>query len=489
MKSFQTAEQVHNHAKKSVGKTILELNNNRTIKKTKSSVGDAFENWFDKKKDSDSKPDIEEAGVELKATAFKKLKNGQYSAKERLVLNIINYEKIVKETFENSHFLFKNRKIEIAFYEYLKNVPKDEWTIKEVVLYEMSKNKNDYEIIKQDWNIINDYVQRGKAHELSERLTQYLSPCTKGANAKTVRIQPFSNILAKQRAYSLKSGYMTSILRKYVFGNKKSESIIKDPFILKENNIEEIIKKKFEPYVGKSITELKELFNIHEISYQVNYKIAASILNLNGNFTSSKAFERVEEFEKACIVVKTIKFNENNVNKESMSFPAFKFEELSKESWVNELGEPQAEWHNYLLESRFLFVIIKTHKNIDYLKGIKFFSVPDKDLQGPIRKVWEDTVKKINEGVELKATPWGKKTRITNNFISLSDNLICHVRPHGSVSDYSEYGSSADKLPVKAKWINKPNDKRYSDQWMTSQSFWFNRDYIKEQVKDLLDTQ
>ena len=29
---------------------------------------------------------------------------------------------------------------------------------------------------------------------------------------------------------------------------------------------------------------------------------------------------RVEEFEKASIVVKTVQFNENNINKESMSF-------------------------------------------------------------------------------------------------------------------------------------------------------------------------
>lgn len=119
--------------------------------------------------------------------------------------------------------------MEIAFYEYLENVPRDKWTIHEVILYETSKNQKDYEIIKQDWEVITDYVKKGKAHELSERLTHYLSACTKGANAKTVRLQPYSDLPAKQRAYSLKSGYMTSILRKYVLGNETIESIIKDP--------------------------------------------------------------------------------------------------------------------------------------------------------------------------------------------------------------------------------------------------------------------
>lgn len=50
---------------------------------------------------------MEEAGVELKATPFKKLKSGKYSAKERLVLNIINYEKVAEEQFEESSFLYK----------------------------------------------------------------------------------------------------------------------------------------------------------------------------------------------------------------------------------------------------------------------------------------------------------------------------------------------------------------------------------------------
>src|SRR5699024_12719808 len=88
-----TKQQVHNRAKEAVGKTLMELNDGIPISGTKSSAGDAFETWFGKQKDSDSRPDMEEAGVELKATPIKKLKNGQYSSKERLVLNIINYDK------------------------------------------------------------------------------------------------------------------------------------------------------------------------------------------------------------------------------------------------------------------------------------------------------------------------------------------------------------------------------------------------------------
>lgn len=484
---FKSVEEVHNHAKKAVGKTIYELNGNQTLRETKGSYGAAFENWFGKERDNLSEPDIAEVGVELKMTPFRQLKNGKYSAKERLVLNIINYENMAEETFEDSHFIFKNRRLQIAFYEYLKHTPKDQWTIYETILYEMAKNPKDYEVIKNDWKIIKRYVDEGRAHELSESLTSYLGACTKGASAKSVRTQPYSNIPAKQRAYSFKGSYMTSILRKYIFGEEKSDSIVKDLFELKEKDIKTIILERFEPHIGKSIKQLKSEFNITKDSYQSNYLIASAILDLDGEYGSGKAFKQVEEFEKASIELKTVKFNQNNVNRESMSFPAFNFKELADEEWINDEGEPSAEWHNFLLDTLFLFFVVKTENGIDYFKGVKFFSVPDADLQGLIREVWEDTVKKIKEGVQLKAVPWGGNYRIENNFVEKSDEMISHVRPHESKADYSVNGVCADELPAKIQWTNKPDSDKYSDYWMTKQCFWLNNSYIKEQVEELLD--
>lgn len=489
MTEYKTKQQVHNRAKEAVGKTLKELNGGITITGTKSSAGDAFETWFGKKKDSDSKPDMEEAGVELKATPIKKLKNGQYSSKERLVLNIINYDKVAEENFEESSFLYKNGTIELAFYEYIKEDIRDNWLIKEAILYEMKHNPIDYEIIKQDWHIIHDYIRSGKAHELSEGLTNYLSPCTKGATSKSVRNQPYSDIKAKQRAFSFKSGYMTSLLRKYVLGDEKIDSIIKDKFEIEEKSIEDIVQEKFRPYIGWSIEDLCNHFNIKQGAYNLNYRIASAILNLKGKITTSNPFPKVEEFEKSSIVVKTIKFNENNQNKESMSFESFKFEELAHESWVDENGFPSAQWHNFLLETRFLFFVVKTEGEKDVFKGIKFFSMPEEDIEGPVKEMWQDTVDKINDGIILEAVPDKTTTdgwKIKNNFVNKSDQLICHVRPHETKRDYRENGKYANKLPQPIRWINKPNSDDYSNEWMTKQSFWINNDYIKKQVEELL---
>ena len=76
---------------------------------------------------------------------------------------------------------------------------------------EWSFPSTDLEIIKKDWELITKKIAEGKAHELSEGDTFYLGACTKGANALSVRKQPFSEIPAKQRAYSFKRTVFTII--------------------------------------------------------------------------------------------------------------------------------------------------------------------------------------------------------------------------------------------------------------------------------------
>ena len=67
-------------------------------------------------------------------------------------------------------------------------------------------------IIKQDYETIVSKIKAGKAHELSEGDTLYLAACRKGQKGDSLRKQPFSDIGAPQRAFSLKPAYMRTIL-------------------------------------------------------------------------------------------------------------------------------------------------------------------------------------------------------------------------------------------------------------------------------------
>jgi len=476
--TYKDKYEVHKKACEIVGRDFGDLSKILKIKKTKNSVGDLFEAWFGKSKDSASAPDLGVA--ELKATPYKKLKNGQYSAKERLVLNIINYMDIVNENFDSSHFLYKNKVIELAFYEYIKATPRDKWSFSNVALYEMEMNPVDFAIIHKDWLIIQQCVRNGKAEELSESMTSYLSACTKGANANSVRKQPYSIVDAKQRAFSLKSSYMTQLLRKYILGDKKIESIITDQYEAEKYSLSDIIKSRFSPYIGKNTKKISRELNIlKNESKQFNKVLVRGMLGLNTE--NSDKINHINELNKASFQIKTIQFDVRGVNKESMSLPAFKFKDLASQSWVDSDGAPSANLNLTLSESKFIFVVFqKNKKGENIFKGVKFFTIPEEDINGDIKKVWQDTKNKINTGVNLIFN--GKK--VENNFVNKKDNMIIHVRPHSGKASYVE-STNSNKLPTPAKWENKPSE--YSNVYMTNQCFFINSNYIKKAVKDLID--
>ena len=504
MMHYTTKEEVHNRAKDSLGLSMDKIYETSgvydTNVKNKNYIGDAFELWMGVAKNSRAEADLPEVGVELKATPYKILKNGQYSAKERLVLNIINYMNEANATFETSSFSHKDKLMELAFYHHNTNKPKNLWTFDEAILF--SFPEKDLQIIKHDWEIIHQAILDGKAHELSEGMTDYLGACTKGASKKSVKQQPFSPIMAKQRAYCLKAGYMTSILRNYVFGDQQDPAIQKHKFELNAqkdkkkvgsqpeqiatseelatSSLDEIILKRLNSFKGLSVAELKSKLNINVTGTpkQLNSILIARMLNLKGDSANE-----AEEIQKADIQIKTISLKSNGKIKESMSFPAFKFNEV-----VNQSFEDSDFYDN--LTKRFLFPVFKRLKNqkpsddeIIFL-GAKFWYLPEKDLE-IIKGVYDDTAQTLRNGVQLEV----RNGRVYNNFVPASANQVSHVRPHTSQTQYVQ-GKYSNELPTPATWINRPdNDEKFdpSGRYMTTQCFWLNSTYLDEQITDITE--
>ena len=101
-------------AKSAIGKSIKDIMKEEIITIdshgiNKGGLGQLVEQYlFGIQNNSESEPDFMPAGIELKVTPYKKIKGGKLSAKERLVLNIINYMDEWKNDFKDSHFWFKN---------------------------------------------------------------------------------------------------------------------------------------------------------------------------------------------------------------------------------------------------------------------------------------------------------------------------------------------------------------------------------------------
>lgn len=438
----------------------LDLTGRLKNKNAKGGLGQVVEeSYFGYQINSDERPDFEHLNVELKVTPFKRNKNGSLSAKERLVLNIINYLEEINYDFYNSSFWRKNRKLLLMFYEWLPNTDRKDYKIIKSLLF--TYPEDDLEIIKQDWQTIVAKIKEGKAHELSEGDTNYLGACTKGANRNQLRQQPFSDKLAMQRAFSLKQSYMTVLVRKYIYKEKLQR--FTDSEELKEKSLLEILTDKFSPHMGKTIKEIAKEFDIHynPRSKSIVPSIISALLGIKGT-----KLNNIEEFAKANIEFKTIRLELNGKPKESMSFENIDFHQWTNEIWEN------SYIRNRFLESKFLFVIFEYRERKEenpnrnlFLKGIKLWNMPISTIEKEIKELWKEINLKIYKGIDIQYKKRGKTIIETNDLPKVGFNGVAHVRPKGS--------SGKDKMLL-------PNGQR-----ITKQCYWLNNNYIADVVTNL----
>jgi len=449
-----------NYAKLLKDKTLRQvcdvdlIKNNR---KGKGHFGQILEEfYFQYKPNSEAEADFAIAGLELKSSPLKQLQNKEFRSKERLVLNIINYLEVVNQDFETSSFWKKNANILLVFYLHQTGYDILDYLIK--LVDEWSFPNTDLEIIKKDWKLIKQKITDGKAHELSEGDTFYLGACTKGANAGSTRKQPFSDIPAKQRAYSLKQGYVNHIIAS--IANESSGiygKLIPSVAVARDQTIEEIVISKFSRFYGLSDEQICNVF-----AYDYKPSVKSFYANLTKVILGIELDKVIEEFEKAEIEVKTIRIEEDNSIEQSISFPAFEFEKVYSESWASSTL-------NKLVEGKFLFIFFKKNGSNYFLEKVKFWNMPYSDRK-EVRKVWLKTKKIIQTGNiirEVKTNKSGKLIRY-NNFPKLSESKVSHVRPHGQ--------NSKDTYPLPVS-ENSTGAKEY-----TKQCFWLNWDYVKDEI-------
>lgn len=170
----------------------------------------------------------------------------------------------------------------------------------------------------------------------------------------------------------------------------------------------------------------------------------------------------IEEFEKAKIIVKTVRLKENNLPKEDISFSNFKYEEIVNQDWED------SDFKN-VLEHKFLFVFFQFENEKLILRKVKFWNMPYLDLI-EVEKVWAKTKQIVAKGdivKEIKTNKKGKEIRFTN-FPSKKFSSISHVRPH------AKNASDIFSLPK--------IDKLTKSKEYTKHCFWLNNTYVKNEI-------
>lgn len=455
-----SAQSILDYGMKLLGHSLRELHPDAKIFNGKGGLGTSVEYYhYDYEPNSESRPDFPEAGLELKCTPLKLLADNSMGSKERLVLNIINFIEEADKTFETSSFWNKNKFLLLMFYLHESGVDPVDMLFKLIRTWKFPEE--DLKIIRDDWDKIHSMILAGKADELTEGLTFYLAACMKGSKAgEEMREQPYSEKLAQQRAYSLKSGYINKILlASYLDTNirqqlnisskrldalqKKysSENIVKNAKVYKRGEtFEELIERKMRPYYGKTVEKI-----VNELGVELNpsskdfaYHVCRAMLGVKS--------KKIQEFENAGVSLKTVVLEANrNYIKESMSFPYIRFVDIVNQDWED------SNWYN-LLTSKFFFVVFrKSNDGVKYymtLEKVFFWNMPRTDLD-IAEELWNDTKRKVMNSDY-------------DNFITTKSHPVCHIRPHGT----------------KGQTVDTPQGIR-----VQPKCFWLNNDYILDIVK------
>jgi DNA mismatch repair protein MutH len=216
--------------------------------------------------------------------------------------------------------------------------------------------------------------------------------------------------------------------------------------------IEDIVIAKFKPYYNKSIEQI-----LAKTGVEINTKAKSFYANLTKAILGIELDKKIEEFEKAEIIVKTVRLKENNLPKEDLSFATFKYDEIVNEEWEDSNFKD-------ILEHKFLFVFYQFEGENLILRKVKFWNMPFADIQ-EAEKVWARTKEIVTSGNIVEKIIKG--TRHTN-FPNKSFNPVSHVRPH------AKNAQDTYSLPI--------NDILTKAEEYTKHCFWLNSAYVRDEI-------
>lgn len=450
MKSFSTelgyddsdVESVVNYAEKIVGKSLREALGVEDLddpRVKRGAFGSALETlYFKIPANSNAEADFTKIGVELKSTPMKLTKKGDYSAKERLVLSMIDYFSLPEEQWVESHLLAKISRMLLVAYLFEKDKNPVDYQVLLAKLWELSQD--DIVQLRSDWELIQEKVRRGQAHTISSGDTMYLEACTKAANSTITRKQPFSDEPAKPRAWAFKRSYidviLNGMLNAHEIERKQSEA---------DMDLLGLVKKRFAPYMNRTLTSLAEGlgYSNTRLPKHIGSLIVKSILGVDKE-------SEIAEFVKAGIVPKVIRLKRNGKPKESLSFPRFSYRDLVEQDFE------QSEFSEQLAQKYLFVVFCEDESNLGEfrLADVLFWQMPDSDLV-EARACYDLMRERVIDG---RASESVKST----------ENRCCHVRP---------------KARNKADTAVTPRGET-----VVKKSFWLNAGYVGDEISRVLNS-
>ena len=439
------------------GKSLIELCgiNSKKNYNGKGGLGNKIEELhYQIANNSNPEPDVANLNIEIKTNPLKQNLNKEIVPKESVALGMIDFTKLVTESFESSSYIKKNKNI--LFNMYLYNPNQSDYEYKFLLVDLIELNEIDKIVIRRDWEFIRDKVKRLEAHKLSQSDTQYLIALTKGQ--RNQQAQPYLNgrAKAKRRAFAYKASYIKHLISNYQFNSKKgcfeykrnnnTFTLLKDKH---GGNIESAVTEKFSPFINKTDFEIAEHFNQKNVFLLKKDKARwhwNTSLILTGKRKKNLS-KHIEEFSKSGLTVKTIRVNKDSLPLEEVSFRTQDYQITEQSTWEDSsLFEEMSR--------KFLWVVYKeSNENNFILQKVIFWVMPKNDLDF-LRGKWLDYKSKL----------------LTKNY-----------KPSYFMGEESFYY-------LKIKDNKGGANKKLGNSYVTSLSHWFRKSYVQNIITNLNST-
>lgn len=467
-----TSPELYELLNSAMGKTLGEVDVNHVFKKTNEHpkvtgiAGDVVEqSVLGFPADNKAEPDIDVDGqlIEVKTTGIRvsKTKKGEFEAKEPVSVTGVSPETIVNETFYNSKFWHKLKKILFVYYEYSSDKPVTAAEYAKFLLrgYDFYKFSNrDEKILKNDWQLVRNFIKDLRSqpgfndeeyarlsHELRDKL-MYIDTAPKWPNSPRFR---------------LKRSLVTTIVQEH-FSKKRLKQDVEEICNISELNAtcHELTSK----YKGKTVKYLAEEFNIPPTtgkSGKANKSIVEKVIVRMFGGKSAK-INSLDVFRKSGIYGKTIILSNKGGRTEDTKLFTINFDE-----WLDkEVSFEESQIFEYFSNNKLLCIQFKETKPGDLLEskfvGFKLLSFDDNFINEYAKWIWNKVRSTIFDG-ELKESickkdgqsiinPCGTtKTKI--NFPKSSDNMKLFLRGSGQDSTHKTLQLCGIQMYQQQVWI------------------------------------
>lgn len=439
--AFASEEEILARARQLIGKKVSDLNklvsDVRVDNNEKGQVGNIIQYYgFGLPPNSLAEPDFTGERIELKIIPLTRSGKGQLRVKERTKVCSINYQSLVKETWEISHAHSKLNKILFVVVEHDYN-HKIESKIIDAFMFRAAEVA-DYTVIQQDWTRTQNTVQEGRAHEISERHSKILAASRAGSGGPTdLVVQPYSTIKAPKRAFSLKPSYTNAIIEEFKLRGKMIS--LSQLMGIPSESVLAVTLRRLNEWEGKTVAEFARHFHLslNPKSKSVASTMVRAALELKGKNS------RIKEFEREGLIIKTQSRKLGSGEAlEHLSFPHQPMKSIAEEEFFED-----SQLASYL--QNFLFIPIfkpsKKNYNLDEWKiGKSYHWQPSEVELQEIKEEWTQFRDKIRNGITLTKISTKSKRGfiIKNDLPKSSETRHIHMRPHAR--DGSDVDNSMD---------------------------------------------